>query len=70
MPYSYMLLILLTIYAMSKLILVVSGVMDDKVSIYLYTLSVAYTTQCAQLSITACDDESGRPATEAEQRLA
>jgi len=42
-------------------------------SIYSYTLSVANITcaqHCAQLSITACDDESGRSATEAEQRLA
>jgi len=45
--------------------------MVDNVSIYLYTLSVTYVVcYCAQLSITACGDESGRSATEAEQRLA
>jgi len=44
--------------------------MDGNVSIYLHTPSVAYIRQCGQLSITACDDVSGRPAAEAEQRLA
>jgi len=44
--------------------------MYDGVSICLYTPSVACMMQWAQLSMVARNDGDGRPATEAEQRLA
>jgi len=61
--------------AASKVILMIQwSLVDINVSIYLYML-IAYILHnvvcyCAQLSIAACNDEIGRSATEAEQRLA